>query len=566
MSDAVAAPPTLRRPAVDAASRGRWLRVAVLVPLAGAAAYAVVLALRLGGIAAATLHNSDTLNSQLIADSLGRGAGTIWLPADTFVNAVWFDAATRWLPGHRELWAWWPTGLWLLGVTAVAASVRRIAGTPAGAIALVLGIAAPPVVLLNVIPENFHVTTLLNTALLGWFAVVACTGDLPERRLRWLAIGLGVLTGLDTASDLLLAVTGLAPLIGAVGLVRLREGEAGRRPLGAALVVLGATAAAMATTAALTSASGIAVLPAEGGGIHLATMNRVGINLALAGGGLSRIAVGPLLGRDLGATSLWALPAGLLLCAGLALAVGLGARALTVPAGRHPGGAGRRAHVAFWVLSSGLGLGAFLLTTIPAGDNAVRYLVPLCFAAAALAPLAVASAGRTRLLAGGMAGAWIALSATGVVTVPAAAYDTTPHADLEALVPYLEAHGLSRGYASFWDAGALTWASDFRLEVRPVMQGTPCGDPGGRSLCAYHFNSADGWFDPRPVQRSFLLVHPGAACISGAPDPASVAVVADVRVGGAELLLVDGDLAAHLVRSSFALCGLGDGEPPPPVR
>ena len=568
MSDALTLAAPVRRgvPAVLARATGPGR--AALLPLLAAAAYAVLLVPRIAGAGAAALHNSDALNSPLLGDSLGRGgAGTIWLPGDTFVNAIWFDAATRWLPGHRALWAWWPVALAGLTAVLVAVSVRRVAGRLAGWVGLGLGLAAPPIVLLNLLPQNFHVTTFANGALLGWFAVVVASGGLRDRRrLLAAALGLGLLTGLDAAADPLLVVTGLAPLLGTAALLRLRErGPGGGRLLLAGAALTAAAAVAMAATSALTAASGIAVLPAEGDGVHLAGLGRVGVNLGLAGSGLSRVAVGPLLGRTGGPGSAWAWPAALLLLGGAAVGVGLGARALVRPGGRHPGGVAGRAHVLHWTLTAGFCLGAFLLTTVPAGENAVRYLVPLFYAAAALVPLAV-TAGSARGLAAGAAAAWVGLSAAGLATVPAAAYDSGPGApDPATLVPFLEAHGLTRGYASFWDANALTWAANSRIEVRPVMQGAPCGDPGGRSLCAYHFNSADGWYDPRPVSRSFLLVHPGAACVSGAPDPATAAVVADYSVGGIEVVVVAGDLAAHLVRSRFALCPPGGGEAAIPV-
>jgi hypothetical protein len=80
--------------------------------------------------------------------------------------------------------------------------------------------------------------------------------------------------------------------------------------------------------------------------------------------------------------------------------------------------------------------------------------------------------------------------------------------DLSPVIAVLEAHGLQRGYADYWESNAVTWNTDSRVQPRAVQQGAVCGgnDPG--RICPYQLNAADNWYDPVRSGSSFLLVDP----------------------------------------------------------
>jgi hypothetical protein len=346
-----------------------------------------------------------------------------------------------------------------------------------------------------------------------------------------------------------------------------------RRALRTAIEVAAVTAVAAVVTGAIAARQDITLLPVEGDDGHPASPARMLDNARLAVHGLLRIADGGLIGGAIPGWSPALLAAGGLLAGALVLPAVLLLRELRLRRVAGDPGAVRFAHIAFWSLVVLLTLGAFCVTKIATDESTVRYLVPVFYATASLAPFALSAHRGQRLgarllppaVALGLA-AWVSLSAAGVAGAGSDNYRDsaslmTPGAvspDLPQLVDALTARGLHRGYADYWDSGSLTWNSDFRLLVRPVMMGRPCGHPGGLEMCAYHWNTADGWYDPVPSERSFLLLHPGAICLAGRPAPGIGVPVESFTVGSTRVLVFADDIAARFVRSTFALCPPGE--------
>jgi hypothetical protein len=72
-------------------------------------------------------------------------------------------------------------------------------------------------------------------------------------------------------------------------------------------------------------------------------------------------------------------------------------------------------------------------------------------------------------------------------------------------------HHLSFGYAGYWNAAPITWASNFRIQVYPVAV---CDQ--GAHLCRFDLHFISSWYAPRRAAGSFLLTD---AALANVPRP-----------------------------------------------
>jgi hypothetical protein len=114
-----------------------------------------------------------------------------------------------------------------------------------------------------------------------------------------------------------------------------------------------------------------------------------------------------------------------------------------------------------------------------------------------------------------------------------------------ALVAYLEAKGLTRGYASYWDALGLTWRAAGKIGVYPLEECAPAGE---RALCPFNFNTLSTWYRPQPVPRTFLVVGlPFMPQKIADPPPSSLGAPLEVdHVGIFTVYVYAGDVAGRL--------------------
>src|SRR5919204_4193527 len=185
----------------------RWLPA-----LAGAAYVCTVIAVG-PELVRAIQWNTDISGPLALAERL-RGSGPVYLPHFGAWTSLWFLLATRWIPGHSELWE--ATGYVFAVLTAVllgwatARVAGRWAGVTAGGAALLVG----PIALRALMTVIYHVTNPFTAAVLGAYLV------LLARTRSWpLAIGVGLLAGANAASDPLLWIAGIAPFAVAAALL-----------------------------------------------------------------------------------------------------------------------------------------------------------------------------------------------------------------------------------------------------------------------------------------------------------------------------------------------------------
>lgn len=153
----------------------------------------------------------------------------------------------------------------------------------------------------------------------------------------------------------------------------------------------------------------------------------------------------------------------------------------------------------FTAVSGGLSLFFFVFTNVPDMSNpmaSARYLLPTLYMGLLLLPGLITErpteGGKTSLL---LFGAVTCTALIGFMTLAVPGYGSTGRTWSDArskgntriaLMEFLEKEGLRYGYASYWNAGALTLLSDGRLKVRQVH-------PEGL-LAPNHLHSSNRWF------------------------------------------------------------------------
>ena len=357
---------------------------------------------------------------------------------------------------------------------------------------------AGPIVLWSVLFPTAHVYTFLAIALVGWVVT-----RLASQRLSAIAAtACAIVGGTALLGDQSFLVVGLLPL-GAAGLaLSLRRHM--RRPAMRAGWLSGASTIVAVAVALLVTARGVhldtaAALRGDG------SASGLGFGVSLAARTFGWMLSGAWYGG--------AAPAGLdpaLAVAGLC--VPLVAPVALWQQLRRPDPDDRRlAYLAYWAAADLLLVLAFLALGYAQSIASGRYLIPCALAAVATAPLLRLPRMPYVRLVGGLAlGAFAVVQAAGALMVPPAAL-AGPQAptDTARILAVVNGLGLSRGYADYWAAAPVMWASNERVHVYPVI---PRCDGAG-SLCPYLYASPS-WYAPARGQ-SFLLVRKPELCPFG---------------------------------------------------
>ncbi len=510
-------------PGGAARNRARGARVPPL-HLVALVAYLGVLAAELPRLTEQLRANSDVASVLLVGNSIARG--TAGRPIEAGQPAyAWLVAALEWVGHQGAVWSVVPLLVAWLGVAGVVLALARVSGRWSAGLGLALGAGAAPAVLITEVAPAFHGMAWAAAGLLGWYAVAAVDRPMRGRALMLSAVA-GALAGAVAASDALAVVAGLLPFAAVTLLVWLRARRVAR--IAGPVVLLGAAALSFIAVHAYMVVAGYSS-GLGGGRTRGLAIGAIAGNARVVGRGLLDMADG--LPMEPGAP-LAALP--------MALAVGLIAVAVAgvvVVTRRHAvtpangGGLRGQVHVTYWVVSAVLLLAALVVSNVvmPGGDappadrlvSSQRYLTGIFLATVALLPL------WARARHGRMAATFVVtlvVAASAVRLVAAASNDDFQPAASRAipmLAQALHTHGLSHGYASYWDADVLRLSSGGALDVAPAAEGTQCG-AGTAAFCRELLNGLGGWFVDRPG-RSFVVVDPGDSFIPK-PPPASLGV------------------------------------------
>ena len=480
---------------------GRWWP---WTPIVVAIVYLLLLAAQFTQVVAATYLNADAASAPVIGSLIGHGHGQVVLGNLPWYSTLLFELATRGLPLHRQLWELMPYAMAFASIVLISVALWRVSGRWAALLAAAVLVCASPQLLGILFSFNDHSPSWFTLALLGWWVVTLERSDLRSRgpALWLLAAGIviALVAGVNAASDRLVVVGGLVPLTlaGALGWV-LRPSRASRN---AALAAF-ATVALAALVAALTSHVMREQDVIYSGHFAFGEPARVQANVTLWWQAFVYLANGSFFGAAIGLTGLIAAA-----CAVIVLAAAVGALRvgwLELGVGAPPSALreterGRAAYVAFWSAAGVLITAAFVFSSSPENLSSARYLVGTLYAVIALVPLLSEHRPRLRgpIVAGALVyclGGTIAM-ARGTATANPSRF---PDANIAAQVAALAARdGLTRGYAGYWDAAPITWATHLRVHVYPVYSCAP-------NLCEFDLHTIARWYRPHPGQHTFLL-------------------------------------------------------------
>lgn len=547
-------PRRLERPPAPGASGGgrsapglgqplQWSRW-VVVPFA--LVYLILMAHELGRAIAATNLDADAASGPVIGELFGAAPphANVVLGEFGWYATLLFDLATKWLPAHRQVWEGAPYAMALAGAGLAASSVWQVAGRWAATVTAAALICASPATVHLLLSTTQHAPVWFCVALLGAFLV------LLERRaetLRWfllvpLVVVVGTIVGVNAGSDALVTVAGVAPFgLALVAAAVLAPAGASRRALWTGVATLVTIGIAWAATAAAMSA--LAVTPEPG--LHptrLAFGAQTGKNFHLWWKSIAVLGNGDFFGHSLTPGTALKFVCAVISIAAVVSIPWLGWRALR----RRAGTRATNAFHVFWCSSAILLTLAFLVSAAPVDVGADRYLVGLLYAAAALVP--AAAAGHLRAEAAVLAATCV-FALGGIVSLAdgetshGRAFHAPPITGSEAqqIAGIAARHHLGIGYAGYWEAAPVTWATAFRVQVYPV---SVCNQ--GANLCRFDLHFISSWYEPRPHTGSFLLIDDRTSQSVTRPTPDLGRPVAVYRLGGIAIYAYGYDIAAKM--------------------
>jgi hypothetical protein len=491
----------------------RWL------PVAAGAAYVATVVVLWHELIESNNWDTDVSGPLALADRL-RGAGPVSIPHYGEWTTFWWLLATRWVPGHDSLWD--ASGYVLAVATAVVLGLAtakvagRWAGFTAGATALLVG----PFALRALLSLASHVTTPVGAVVLA-AAVVALT----QSRSWLLVIVVGVIAGTNAASDGLLWFAGVVPFALAAGVLArtTRRRDVALR----AAAIVGVTVVSALLTGLVMRALDFHVIGLDvrlAGVHHLPENVRHLARMIVFLGGANYAIPGPY-PRD---------PVRAVLAV-LAIA-GIAAPLIAAVRLRHAAPA-LRAYAIFWAAAVTALCLVFVATpnALALGPKSANYLLALAPAAGVGVALLAARSHIAQLV---VALAVAFVGAVNVASIVDGRASGTPAVGVyaPAIREVLERRGATRGYAGYWDAQNLSWQSDMKLLVAPVVN---CDE----KLCPYNFFTVRSWYERRGGP-TFLLVDPTNAVIQ-APQWASTAAETH-RFGPLTLYVFDYDIASRI--------------------
>jgi hypothetical protein len=483
--------------------------------------------------------NADSVMPWVLAEhfsSSSRAVGGQY----AFPSILWFDLLTRGLPAHRTIWELEPVVVALSIVALVTGPVYRLAGRWPAVVAAGLLVCTSPAVMRTYFWSDFHTATFLAAALLGayLFALTRHLGLTRPVPLVGASTAVGVFAGLQLV-DPLLIVCGLAPMAVAAVVWRLTEPDPRVwRALGGLLLLTGvavivrfATKGVMDATGLLVNNPARLVLTFDPDRIRDNVSLLAQMTFVLADGALELSVRGPARGA-LGVA------AAAVMTLGTIVPMALAVDALVRLTRRRPLSAPETVWRVFW---GGVVVGlilAILFTTIATNVDTYRYIVPILFAAAATVPLLLRSVPVVRIAA--LVGCAVYLVAGLVALADQRVAGPRDGNDQirSAIETFAREHGATRGYGEYWFASPITWQSDDRLVLRPVVSCSVTEVKVCRSALGYD----ERWYAPQSG-RTLLVWPTGLGLPTAFPKPIASQTMGSLDGRDATAYVFAGDIA-----------------------
>jgi hypothetical protein len=512
---------------------------------------------RLPSLLAAVYRFSDAPELSYISQGLATGHGPQLLPTQTSIGVIWFDELLQRVPFRSGIEYWTGPVLSIAMGLLLVRTAYLVLGRRGTLLTSVLLAVLPATVLWPLLFPDNHITTYAAAVLLVWHLVL----DLRERRNVWRSALLGVIVGVGVVTDPQLLAFGLVPYIATIAVLRRRVSAHQGRSL---LVTLAGAVVAIGVAFAVMHVQGIrtvSILPGSGG---LGGVIR-GIGLAIQ-------------------TLAWTLGGGWyghaisIVAVALCIAAIVSLIALVVAGVRErpgvethwvPRDTALAAYGLFWALAMACLLGAFVFLGYGAGGAPMQghYLVGCYLAAAALLPAIAIQYGPRSLTRFRSRGGIAALVAVGVFSlfavntaVSTATFDASLYYDqlqvpaADDPLPVLLEHGLTRGYAGYWESYDLDWRSNGALSVWPILGGSTACSGGAGSLCPYDF-APQGEYTPTPGSTFIITPWTGESCGRSAPSVAIFGAPETVYTRGPYTISVyPYDVASRLSKDASLFC------------
>jgi hypothetical protein len=504
------------------------------------------LALSIRGITSAFAWNADFVSPMVFADRLGtrHDPGEVIFGTYAPLTTLWSNLLVRELPGHRLLWKLGPLLVTLIGIAALGWAIRHVAGRWAAVVAMAVAFSSSSPVLSTLLAQANHGATYFVVCILAGFLVLVSLRPPTPAILAGGAV-LGVVAGLNIASDPLLLLVGSAPFVGAAALVRVCRQPAEQNH--ALPIVVGVTGLSLATAmlaSRLVKRAGYGVLGVASDGHPLAPASP---SEMLANARRLAVNLQQVFNADLSGGFGPATPVRMTLAVlgfvGLCVPVVLLVRSLVAgrrPSSQLPGDSPALAILeVYWGLVV-LALTAGLVVSRLAVGNAPRtlgYLTPLFLAIAVSVPIAARRSLHWRAVVGAGAGLFCLMSIVSLTQrqIPKT-YDQFGFVrDGDQVLGLIDHLGLHRGYASYGAASPLTFRSGGRILVSPVI---PCAPtPDSLTLCGFPANRVRAWYTPQPGP-SFVIADPTLPWAVPVPPPAGLGVPSQVLTAGSQTVYV----------------------------
>jgi hypothetical protein len=518
----------------------RSARIGTWIAAGTVATFLTWAAIRIGEIVQAIYASSDVASAPVMAQLLGeRGSGDVTLGYYPWLEPLFGLRLTQWVPDHGLFWKAEPFLLLAAAVLLACWSLRRTVSRDA-ALLVGLAMAAPaPLVILMLGAPNMRVWVLLHVALLTVFVISAPALSAwgRGRQSLW-ALALAVSVAPGVSSDPLVVVGGVAPFVLAMA-------------VGWRLGLLRGEAAALGSAACLAGAAGGRALEklAEHHGFTYYSQD---FGLTTAGDAISNarllledfaLFAHGRLGHGTGAPSVLehAIAIAVMVAVPFLLAAIAWRGWPLLRDARRP--APQRLLAVYWALAAVAIMGAFIASTAPEDVSAVRYMTVLWPAILSL----VAIVWQRRALP------WLAALAAGAailgcMDLARGSYtyiQDTPHGrEVAELDRFVSRNHLDHGYAGYWDAASITYQTDYRTRVYPILA---CG---GDARCQFPFHTFDSWYQPKPSVRTFYLQDTRGPPPSVGPPPTSWGrPLAAATFGRLHVYAYDYDIAEVLRRA-----------------
>jgi hypothetical protein len=522
------APPLNEPSGIARNKRPRWRASGLvwLLPVLVGFANLILILAKLPNFLSILYLSSDTASAPVIA-SLAAVA-----PADRLVTlgnypwyeTYWFLQATLHFPAHRTIWEiapvlwtgaafvliartiWTTFGRWAAGMTvAVFCSVTRFQQ----AVFFTL---------------DTHGLLLVHASVLIFAIVWLVRRDQDPTWRTWSSVGvpLTAFTALSVASDPLSYLANIFPFLAAALFSYWKFGTRRHRNI----AVFAITTSVIAAVTGEVAAAAMRAVHVTGTPLRVdfVAPGNLFPNLNLFATAYTNLAGGDFFGLPLNRANVFTFAAGMLSLVALALVIRWAwkrtPQALKRVRSTNPTQEAQFAFAVFWSALLVAMCAAFILTSTPQDALAGRYIATAYVAVAVLLPLCVSKVVRApRQYLAVAIGLFAAVTFVGNVLQPAAD-STFLQVGLPAVAPPVAAevehfslsHDARFGYAPYWDAAALSWASQLRLQVYPVYE---CQSPA-LTLCSYFLNEISTWYKPRPNTRTFLITDVTV------PDPVSL--------------------------------------------